>query len=305
MFTISIMTLKQEAKLKIESIKKTCGIHHFSTSNIIEKEYNYELNAVKSGLGIKILVYFGKKGVKTVLQGDEKSLQMNELRNLFYDEPELLFSQPEIPDPTQYIGTDECGKGDIFGPLVVGAVFVNEASKLKLKKIGVRDSKELSETQITSLAKEIKKIAADQYSIVRIEPTEYNELYLKYSNLNKLLGYVHSKAIGNLLDNIECDCVITDKFSSRELEVSSIAKYSSVNFMQIEKGESFIGVAAASILARDNLNDWFNNIIINGISLGKGASTEVQRLAKMLYKNLSKEKIESIAKLHFKTFKTL
>jgi ribonuclease HIII len=299
------MTLKQEAKQKIESIKKTCGIHHFSTSNILEKEYNYELNAVKNGLSIKILVYFGKKGVKTILQGDEKSLQMNELRNLFYDEPQLLFSQPEIQDPPEYIGTDECGKGDIFGPLVVGAVFVNEASKLKLKKIGVRDSKELSETQITSLAKEIKKIAAEQYCIVRIEPTEYNKLYLKYSNLNKLLGYVHSKAIGNLLDNIKCNCVITDKFSSRELEVSSVAKYSSVNFLQIEKGESYIGVAAASIIARDNFNDWFNNTIINGISLGKGASTEVQRLAKMLYKNLSKEKIESIAKLHFKTFKSL
>jgi len=299
------MTLIQEAKQKIETIKKTCVIHHFTASLIIEKEFNYELNALKNGLSIKILVYFGKKGVKTIIQGDEKSSQMIELRNLIYDEPELLFIQPEISDPPEYIGTDECGKGDIFGPLVVGAVFVNEESKLKLKKIGVRDSKELSETQITSLSKEIKKIATNNYSIVRIEPTEYNKLYLKFSNLNKLLGYVHSKAIGNLLDNIKCDCVITDKFSSRELEVSSIAKYSSVNFMQIEKGESFIGVAAASILARDNFNDWFNNTIINGISLGKGASIEVQRLAKMLFKSLSKEKIESIAKLHFKTFKSL
>jgi ribonuclease HIII len=298
------MTLKQEAKQKIETIKKTCGFHHFSASNILEKEYNYELNAVKNGLSIKIQVYFGKKGVKTILQGDEKSVQMIELRNLIYDEPELLFSQPEIPDPPEYIGTDECGKGDIFGPLVVGAVFVNEESKLKLKKIGVRDSKELSETQITSLAREVKKIAINNYSIVRIEPTEYNSLYLKYLNLNKFLGYVHSKAISNLLDNIKCDCVITDKFSSRELEISTVAKYSNVNFIQIEKGESYIGVAAASILARDNFNDWFNNTVINGLSLSKGASIEVQRLAKMLYHNLSKEKIESIAKLHFKTFKS-
>jgi ribonuclease HIII len=119
-----------------------------------------------------------------------------------------------------------------------------------------------------------------------------------------LLGYVHSKAISNLLDNIKCDCVITDKFSSRELEINSVAKYANVKFMQIEKGESFIGVAAASILARDNFNEWFNTTIINGLSLSKGASMEVQRLAKILYKNLSKEKIESIAKLHFKTFKS-
>jgi ribonuclease HIII len=299
------MTLKQEAKQKIETIKKTCGFHHFSSSNILEKDYNYQFNAVKGGLSIKILVYFGKKGIKTVLQGDERSSQMIELRDLIYDEPILLLTQPEIPDPSEYIGTDECGKGDIFGPLVVSAVFVNEETKLKLKKIGVKDSKELSETQITSLAKEVKRITANNYSLVRIEPTEYNNLYLKYLNLNKLLGYAHSKAISILFDNINCDCVITDKFSSRELEISTVAKYSEVNFIQIEKGERYIGVAAASILARDNFNDWFNNTVIGGISLGKGASIEVQRLAKKLYNNLSKEKIESIAKLHFKTFKSL
>jgi ribonuclease HIII len=297
------MTLKEEAKQNIETFKKSCLTHHFTVTPLIEKEFNYELIASKEGFKIKILVYFGKKGVKTVLQGDEKSAQMNELRNLIYDEPELLFGNSEIIDPSEYIGTDECGKGDIFGPLVVGAVFVNEETKLNLKKIGVKDSKELNETQITFLAKEIKKITKNNYSIVRIVPSEYNRLYNNYSNLNKLLGYVHSKAISNLLDNIKCEYVITDKFSSRELEISSVAKYANVKFMQIEKGESFIGVAAASILARDNFNDWFNNTIISGISLSKGASLEVQRLAKMLYKNLSKEKIEGIAKLHFKTFK--
>ena len=293
----------EEAKNKIESIIKICASHDFLISPLIKKEYNFEVKVSKNSSNTKILVYFGKKGVKTVLQGDEKSSQLNELRSLVYDEPELIFSNSEIIDPSEYIGSDECGKGDIFGPLVVGAVFVNEESKQKLKKIGVKDSKELSETQITSLANKIKKISMNNYSIVRINPSEYNRLYTKYSNLNKLLGYVHSKAISDLLDNIECNYVITDKFSSRELEISSVAKYANVNFLQIEKGESYIGVAAASILARDNINDWFNNTVVNGISLGKGASIEVQRLAKMLYDKLSKEKIESIAKLHFKTFK--
>jgi ribonuclease HIII len=299
------MTLKEEAKQKVEIIKKICAIHHFSISPVIEKEFNYELIIAKVGFKTKILVYFGKKGVKTVLQGGEKSAHMNKLRNLIYAEPELVFRKLEIINPSEYIGTDECGKGDIFGPLVVGAVFVNEESKQKLTKIGVKDSKMLSEAQITFLAGEIKIIAKNNYSIVRIVPSDYNRLYNQFLNLNKLLGHVHSKAISNLLDNIACNYVITDKFSNRTLEISSLAKYADVKFMQIEKGESFIGVAAASILARDNFNEWFNNILIGGIHLGKGASIDVQRLAKMLYKNFGKEKIKSIAKLHFKTFKAL
>lgn len=38
------------------------------------------------------------------------------------------------------IGLDESGKGDYFGPLVIGAVFVDEQTEERLIALGVRDS---------------------------------------------------------------------------------------------------------------------------------------------------------------------
>ena len=52
----------------------------------------------------------------------------------------------------QYIiGSDETGKGEWYGPLVVCAVCTSNDDILKLKSIGVKDSKKLSTKEIFSL----------------------------------------------------------------------------------------------------------------------------------------------------------
>ena len=56
------------------------------------------------------------------------------------------------------IGTDEVGKGDYFGPLVVSGVLVDEETEKRLKHIGVRDSKHLNDTTISKMAIEIRNI---------------------------------------------------------------------------------------------------------------------------------------------------
>jgi len=65
-------------------------------------------------------------------------------------------AENEFPEPLHYIGTDESGKGDYFGPLVVAGVIVNSATSLQLKKIGVKDSKLLSDDIIKRLSPRIK-----------------------------------------------------------------------------------------------------------------------------------------------------
>ena len=52
-------------------------------------------------------------------------------------------------------GVDEAGRGAVVGPLVIAGVSVFEKDVAKLKKIGVRDSKELSPSQREKLSKEI------------------------------------------------------------------------------------------------------------------------------------------------------
>src|SRR5690349_16258489 len=88
------------------------------------------------------------------------------------------------------IGLDESGKGDYSGPLVIGAVYVDEQTEPRLIALGVRDSKLLYDNRIIALADEIKAICP--CSGVAIEPKRYNEVYNKIRNLNLLLARAHA-----------------------------------------------------------------------------------------------------------------
>ncbi len=299
------MNLEEKAKKHIHNLKKLVSNTNLSTDEIILKQYNYEFNATYNKSTVKVLVYFGKKGVKTIIQGDEKSDLYKKVKDIISDELMLELVDPELKEPDEYIGTDECGKGDFFGPLVVAAVHVNAHTKKNLLRIGVKDSKDLSDYQISLLAREIKKIVADNFTVVSINPKKYNEVYERFGNLNSLLNWAHSKALSNLFDKVDCKTVITDKFSNKDLDISSLSKHSDVEFIQETKAERYIGVAAASIIARESFLDWFENKERAGLDLPKGSSIETEVFAKKLLNSISKEKLNELAKLHFKTYKKI
>lgn len=58
-------------------------------------------------------------------------------------------------------GLDESGRGCVLGPLVVAGVSIPHEKEEEFKKIGVRDSKELSQPKREMLAKKIEEIAKD------------------------------------------------------------------------------------------------------------------------------------------------
>lgn len=294
---------KEKALTKISELKKTIDNSGLTSSQIILKDYNYEFDAIQEGKKIKVLLYFGKKGLKLVVQGDQKSSLFNVVNNLVCEEPVLELAEASVVEPESYIGTDEAGKGDIFGPLVIAAVFVNEQSKKELFKIGVRDSKDIKDPQIDLLAEKIKSICNGCYSILNLRPEFYNKKYEEYHNLNHLLSYGHSKTIKNLLDNIDAKTVISDKFSNRGLEIHRDKDFSHVEFINTEKAERFIGVAAASILARNTFNNWFYEQELLGINFPKGAGEKAQSFLKSYIKQNRSSSLVSFAKLHFKTIK--
>src|SRR3990170_3074878 len=97
------------------------------------------------------------------------------------------------------IGTDESGKGDYFGPLVIAGVSCNLELEEKLKALNVRDSKVVSDNQVKVIAEKIKQISP--FNLVVIGPEKYNQLYDKMKNLNKLLAWGHARVIENLLNS--------------------------------------------------------------------------------------------------------
>ena len=119
-----------------------------------------------------------------------------------------------------------------------------------------------------------------------------------------MLAATARATIGSSSEKTNTETVITDKFSKRELNIST--KYNhKINFIQTEKGERFIGVAAASILARSAMNYWFEKQKVNGLILPKGASGEVEAKAKIIKGQFGEIKLKEIAKLHFKTLQKI
>ncbi len=289
----------------IEKIAGRIEEHSLISTSITKREYNFELMVERNTEKVKVQVYFGKKGVKTILQGNVDSALYKEVDKIIADEPKFQFTEKEIDEPNEYIGTDESGKGDFFGPLVTAAFYINESYRKELLSLGVRDSKDLSDSQISFIASQIKKRFPDSHEIITISPPKYNELYEKFKNLNKILNWSHSKAIENLLKKKDCHYVITDKFSKEELQISSSTKMSDVEFVQTPKAERFVGVAAASIMARDQFNKWFNGQRKLGVKLQKGSSEIVEQIAREIISKFGRDKLSDLAKTHFKTTRKL
>jgi ribonuclease HIII len=205
------------------------------------------------------------------------------------------------------IGTDESGKGDYFGPLVSAGVYVDLTTKPLLEKIGVRDSKKLNDNQIRDIAQSIKKVCANQFSVIEISPETYNNLYNQFKsegkNLNVLLAWAHAKAIEEVLTKVECENALSDKFADEKFIMSKLQeKGKRINLRQEHRAEANIAVAAASILARERFLEKLKKLSIDlGIDLPKGASAHVIEQAKKVVEKSGEEALKKIAKLHFKT----
>jgi len=294
------MNIKENAKAKAVSIRNQLTKISLTCSTIEERQYNFEFTTTSDKVKIKVQIYFGKKGVKTILQGNKDSIFYQKVSSLVFDHTEILFTN-NLVEPKEYIGSDESGKGDVFGPLITTAFFVDEKAKLRLSQLGVRDSKELNEQQITSIAQKIREEFPNNFETIQLLPEKYNKIYPKFNNLNALLIWTHTKAISNLLNKFICKNIIVDKFSNRLLNITQNNSDNKLDILQITNGERFIAVAAASIIARDTFNNWFNKMKVQYQNLPKGASKNVEEIVKNLAKKYSLEELKNITKIHFKT----
>ncbi len=199
-----------------------------------------------------------------------------------------------------HIGTDESGKGDYFGPLVVAGVFVPDNQKKVLLELGVKDSKRVTDHR----AKKLSELIREEYehSLVVIGPEKYNELYTKFKNLNKLLAWAHSRAIENILEVVPCSLAITDQFGDERFVNSALmTKGKNIELIQMPRAEEDMAVAAASILARAEFlrrMDFLSREF--GIDIPRGSSPRSEEVGVELVKTHGSEILNKAAKKHFK-----
>ena len=255
----------------------------------------------------KLSVAVYEKGPKVLVQGrDVEEFVQFELEPKILGEAKLGYEEvhsPEMFEP--HFGVDESGKGDFFGPLVISGVYVDRGTGRKLLDAGVVDSKRIgSDTRIRALADTIRKSSLGLVETVLIGPAKYNELYEKFGNLNKLLGWGHARVIENLLaKKPACPRSLSDQFADARVISASLLKHGrKIAIEQRPRAESDIAVAAASIVAREAFINWLERKSKElGIRLERGVSPSVKDTARKLVEMNGPDALREVAKVHFRT----
>ncbi|SNR64656.1 ribonuclease HIII [Desulfurobacterium atlanticum] len=198
-------------------------------------------------------------------------------------------------DKTPRVGCDEAGKGEYVGPLVVSAVFADEFGIDKLLRLGVKDSKKLSDKKVLELSEKIREKVNGKVKILM--PKSYNILYSKFKNLNKLLDYVYCELLKDLYRKFKFKKVVIDKYDNTlESELRKIFP-KNMDIVVVNRAEDDPVVAAASIVARaERLRRMELLEKKYGISLPKGNKPEE---IDTFLNNVPEELLPELVKTHF------
>lgn len=273
-----------------------------------------------SGQMTTVVLYAGKKGERAVVGGKESSLRQQVSAALGQQQATLDLKLSSLavtagngyvwPNYPLWAGSDESGKGDLFGPLVVASVLLTREQAEQITALGVKDSKQLTDKQIAVLAVKIKA-GVTAYKVTSLQPLAYNRLYdamkAERKNLNDLLAWCHAKVLSDLLNEYSFPFAVVDRFCVHDL-ISRRLKGAPPAFslLQIPKGERDPAVAAASILAREQyVTDMQRLSEKAGACLPKGASAGVKECAGRLLRQLGPDEMKQYVKWHFKTIAEL
>ena len=204
-------------------------------------------------------------------------------------------------DATPRIGTDEAGKGEYFGPLVVAGVRVSgEKAAGGLQEIGVRDSKTLGVERAGRLAERIlETLDSENACVVALAPREYETRRRAAGDVNRLLAEINHQIISELEDEVEV--VVVDEFARSARSYLEPFVPEGVRLEVRVRAEDDAAVAAASVLARARYLEEMEGLsALVGFELPRG-STHVLEAARRVLKELGEEGLQDVAKVHFAT----
>ncbi len=199
-------------------------------------------------------------------------------------------------------GSDEVGTGDYFGPVCVCASVVRPEDAESLRRLGVRDSKALSDSEIRKTAPELMKLLV--HSLLILPPARYNLVHAD-SNMNAIKSKLHNMAYVHLREKTELpSLVVIDQFTPEAGYYRYIASEKQIVrgiHFETKAENKYPAVGASSIIARYAfLRYWDEMEKKYGMTFVKGASAAVDQCARDFVSRYGKEKLGSVAKLHYK-----
>ena len=202
------------------------------------------------------------------------------------------------------IGTDEVGNGSYFGGLAVVASFVTPDQHAFLRKLGVGDSKTLTDQKIRQIAPILKEKI--QHQALLLSPSKYNEVIGDRYNAVSVKVALHNQAIYLLLQKgIQPEKIVIDAFTSAKNYDKYLAqeanRFSNPISLEEKAEGKYLAVAVSSIIARDLFLENLENLGRElGYQLPSGAGTASDKVASQILQAYGMKGLNFCAKLHFK-----
>ena len=202
------------------------------------------------------------------------------------------------------IGTDEVGNGSYFGGLAVVASFVTPDQHDFLRKLGVGDSKTLTDQKIRQIAPILKEKI--QHQALLLSPSKYNEVIGDRYNAVSVKVALHNQAIYLLLQKgAQPEKIVIDAFTSAKNYDKYLAqeanRFSNPISLEEKAEGKYLAVAVSSIIARDLFLENLENLGRElGYQLPSGAGTASDKVASQILQAYGMQGLNFCAKLHFK-----
>jgi ribonuclease HII len=206
------------------------------------------------------------------------------------------------------LGIDDAGRGPVIGPMILAGCLVDEATEREFKKLGVKDSKELTPKRREFLAAIIRE-KAETFEVVMAYPREIDEKLENGTNLNHLEAIKMAEIINKINKGYKKIKVIVDCPSV------GIAKWTDVLKMKIEDlstleiicehkaDRNYVAVSAASILAKSTREKEMDKLREKyGAEMGSGYTSDPSTI-KFLEKNAQKHEDSGIFRKTWETWK--
>jgi len=202
------------------------------------------------------------------------------------------------------IGTDEVGNGSYFGGLSVVASFVTPDQHDFLQKLGVGDSKTLTDQKIRQITPILKEKI--QHQALLLSPSKYNEVIGDRYNAVSVKVALHNQAIYLLLQKgVQPEKIVIDAFTSAKNYDKYLAqetnRFSNPISLEEKAEGKYLAVAVSSVIARDLFLENLENLGRElGYQLPSGAGTASDKVASQILQAYGMQGLSFCAKLHFK-----
>jgi len=153
------------------------------------------------------------------------------------------------------LGIDDAGRGPVIGPMILSGVLIDDKTEREFRRLGVKDSKQLTEKRREFLADIIRE-KAETFEVVIISPKEIDYNKSKGVKLNEVEAFACAKIINKINKGYKeirviLDCPSTSIINWKDFLKTKIDNLSNLEIVCEHKADrNHISVSAASILAK-------------------------------------------------------